>query len=140
MSGETIEIRLDGEPVAKARARYASKTGHFHPEPKTAAFELQLQWAAKIAMKNRAPLTGAIQMTFIAFLPIPKSWSAKDHIAALRGEIYPTAKPDWDNSGKITDALNKIVWLDDAQVVMATVHKRYSDRPRLEISITPLDG
>ncbi len=148
-----IEIRLDGDPRGKGRHRHrlGVKAGpdgtkrpfvFSHPDPKTADYEARLAWAAQSVMAGRALLSGALQMTFLVFMPIPASWSAKKRKQAVKGLIFPTVKPDWDNAGKITDALNKVVWLDDAQIVTATVHKRYSDRPRVEISIceiTPLD-
>lgn len=147
---ETIEIRMDGAPVAKGRHRHrlSTKTNIFgnkvpfirtHPDVKTENFETQLGWAARAVMKDRPLLTGPLLMTTFSFLPIPQSWSAKKRAAAIRGEIYPTIRPDYDNLSKaISDALNKVVWQDDAQVVTATIHKRYSERPRTEISISPL--
>ena len=47
---------------------------------------------------------------------------------ALAGEILPTTKPDWDNHGKLTDALKGIVWKDDSQVVLQNVEKVYGAR------------
>ena len=58
--------------------------------------------------------------------------------AAIGQEHRPTTKPDADNVAKLLDALNKIVWADDAQIVALHIFKHYSDRPRIEISITPL--
>lgn len=149
----TIEIRLDGDPRGKGRHRHrlGEKTGtdgkkrpfvYSHPDPKTASYENRLAWAAQAVMNGRPLLEGPLYMTFIMFMAIPASWSAKKRDAAIKGKIFPTVKPDWDNGGKTTDALNKVVWSDDAQIVVATVHKRYSERPRIEISIseiTPLD-
>jgi hypothetical protein len=59
--------------------------------------------------------------------------------AAIGQEHRPTTKPDADNVAKLLDALNKIVWADDAQIVALHVFKHYSDRPRIEIAITPLN-
>lgn len=46
-------------------------------------------------------------------------------------------KRDWDNYHKITmDALNKIVWVDDSQIKVATVIMGYDKKmPRTEIRI-----
>lgn len=33
------------------------------------------------------------------------------------------------------DSLNEVVWKDDAQVVEATISKRYSDIPSLKITV-----
>ena len=49
--------------------------------------------------------------------------------AALAGLIHPTKKPDWDNFAKAVDALNMIVWVDDAQIVDGRVKKIYHEAP-----------
>jgi Holliday junction resolvase RusA-like endonuclease len=137
---ETIEIRMDGAPVAKARSR-STRSGHHYTTEKTANFATQLGWAARAVMKDRPLLTGALQIVCFSFVPIPMSWSAKKKAAALSGSLYPISKPDCDNFLKgVCDSCNKVVWQDDAQVVTATIHKRYSERPRTEISISPLIG
>ena len=46
-------------------------------------------------------------------------------------EILPAKKPDTDNISKIKDALNGVLYKDDAQVTDDHVIKFYSDRPRL---------
>jgi Holliday junction resolvase RusA-like endonuclease len=69
------------------------------------------------------------------FFAVPGSWSKKKRAQALAGAIWPTVKPDADNSLKLTDALNAIVFCDDKQVVIATVFKCYSERPGLSIEI-----
>ncbi len=53
--------------------------------------------------------------------------------------MRPTVKPDWDNLGKVTDALNGIVWEDDKQVVDGQVIKYYDREPRLEIVVKQID-
>jgi Holliday junction resolvase RusA-like endonuclease len=72
------------------------------------------------------------------FRPVPESWSRRDHELALVGGIRPTSKPDDDNYLKIRDALNGIVWNDDAQCVDSRVLKFYSKRPALRIEIREL--
>jgi len=43
--------------------------------------------------------------------------------------------PDWDNCGKITDALNGTCWVDDGQIVDGRVIKLYATIPRLVIEV-----
>jgi Holliday junction resolvase RusA-like endonuclease len=90
-------------------------------------------------MRGRTPVTGPLALTVVAMLAIPKSWSKKKQAAALAGQERPTARPDWDNFGKVTDALNGIVWVDDAQVVEAMVIKRYAERPCLRIEVEEIE-
>ena len=69
--------------------------------------------------------------------PIPKSTSKKKHQLMAIGAIQHTKKPDADNVAKaICDALNKIAYVDDSQIVSLEVNKYYSDVPRAEITIT----
>lgn len=120
-----IEILLHGKPQAWQRARL-TKTGiHFTPK-QTRVKEATIAALAEEVMRGRARLEGAVEMDVIACSEIPQSWSKKKREAAARGEIRPTSRPDWDNLGKLfSDALNGIVYRDDAQVVDARVRKIY---------------
>ena len=52
------------------------------------------------------------------------------------GLILPMTRPDIDNACKsILDALNRIAFYDDAQVVQLTAMKRYSDEPRVVVKL-----
>jgi Holliday junction resolvase RusA-like endonuclease len=135
-----IVVELDGDPVPKGRPRFTSKGGpHTYTPAKTAAYEQALGYMALQAMRGKKPLSEALRVSVTAYMGIPKSWSRADRVAAMRGAIRPAGKPDIDNFLKAgLDALNKIVFLDDAQVISAEVHKIYSDRPRLRIEIYTL--
>jgi Holliday junction resolvase RusA-like endonuclease len=50
--------------------------------------------------------------------------------------VFPNVKPDLDNVVKaVLDALNGVVYLDDAQVVNLVATKRYATEPRVEVYI-----
>lgn len=67
---------------------------------------------------------------------IPKSESKKKQAKMLSGELRPTKKPDIDNVLKsIFDALNKVAFNDDTQIVEIQCAKYYSNEPRVEIVI-----
>lgn len=135
----TIEIRLDGDPVGKGRPRFVRATGRTYTPEKTASFEARLGWAAQNVMTGFPLLEGPVVLLVMVFKEIPASWSEKKRQKAILQYLQPTGKPDADNFLKLVmDSLNKIVWKDDAQVVDARVVKKYSERPRLEIAITPL--
>jgi Holliday junction resolvase RusA-like endonuclease len=143
--GETISIILPGEPVAKGRARTrivyprhgTPFVSHYTPA-ETATYERGLAWVGKVAMRGRAPLEGALKVVVTAYMSVPASWSGAKKARADTHEIRPSVKPDADNILKILDALNGVVWRDDAQIVEAHVVKVYSREPRLEIEVTPL--
>lgn len=82
------------------------------------------------------PFEGAISVSFEFRVKIPKSWSKKKK---LRMELQPCPiKPDLSNYIKfIEDALNGILWLDDAQIVAykEPTCKLYSQDPMTIITI-----
>ena len=86
-------------------------------------------------MRSAAPLLGALRVKVSAFVSIPKSFNKKKQAAAIENIIRPTTKPDADNIAKMLDALNKIVWNDDSQIIRLVIEKFYSEQPRLEIQI-----
>lgn len=134
----TISIELAGEPHGKQRPRFVRATGRAYTPADTAKYESHLRLAGQDAMAGRAPLDGPLRVLIEARFPVPQSWSRKKREAALRGEVFPTVKPDADNLVKMIDALNEVVWRDDKQVVAAAILKLYSDRPALLIKVAPL--
>jgi Holliday junction resolvase RusA-like endonuclease len=88
-------------------------------------------------MGGRPPFEGPLEVTVAAYWPWPKSMSAKKR--RMYGSQYFTSRPDADNVMKLLgDALNGIVWRDDAQIVIQTVSKSYSLRPETVIRVTAL--
>lgn len=134
---DPIIIELEGVPIGKGRPR--SRRGQARPytPEATRSFEEALGFAGRAVMRARLPLEGPLAVTVHAYLPIPPSWSAIKRRWALDGTIRPRTKPDTDNILKTIDALNKIVWRDDAQVVDGHVHKFYAAEPRLRIEVHP---
>ena len=132
-----IEITCPGPPVPKGRPRFTvysaggrQRTRIYTPG-KTRVYEVKLAGYAAEAMKGQAPLDGPLSVIMKAFFPIPKSWTK----ARKRRAHYVTSKPDLDNIAKSLDALNNIVFKDDAQVVDLFVRKLYDEQPRLEITV-----
>lgn len=135
---DAIRLELAGAPQGKGRGRAAVTKGgfvHVYTPQKTATYEAQLRHAATQVMAGRPPLDGPVALTMWLRFPIPASWSKKKREQALRNEIFPTVKPDADNSLKLTDALNFVCFQDDKQIVDARVIKRYSDTPGMTIDI-----
>lgn len=80
-----------------------------------------------------------LRATIIAYYPIAKSTSKKKRQQMLAGLIRPTKKPDLDNVIKsILDALNKVAYHDDTQIVSLSMEKFYSDSPRVEVTINSI--
>ena len=62
-----------------------------------------------------------------------------DTVLAELGLIKPVTTPDWDNFGKTySDMVQKYLLLNDSLITDGSVKKRYSLKPRVEITITYL--
>lgn len=132
-----IEIAVLGKPVPKGRPRFNRETGRAYTPAKTASFEAQLKYAAMEAMRGRTPLEGPLVLDMFIVVPIAQSWPKKRQEDARRMRELPIRKPDWDNFGKVTDALNLVVWIDDGQVIDGRVRKRYGDKPGTWVTVRP---
>jgi len=131
-----IEIVLAGAPMGKERVKRGAAGNAYTPE-RTVRFESRLAFEAQHVMNGRPLLEGPLEIEVVALMPVPESKPAKWKAAALLGVERPTKKPDWDNVAKILDALNMIVWRDDAQIVGGTVEKHYSAKPMTLIRVSP---
>lgn len=136
----TITIRLAGVPQGKGRPRFARATGRAYTPAKTVSYENELRLAAQDAMGDAALLLRPLAVDLIAVFPVPASWSKRRTQMALDGAIAPTGKPDADNLMKCLDALNQIVFRDDAQIIQCVVMKRYGLRPELRIGVEEYPG
>ena len=121
-----LYFNVIGKFQAKQRPRFNGKFAYTPKE--TRSYENLVRCKAEDAMiKNNlsiftGPLTAEIEVLF----ETPKSASKKMIKNIEENKEYPTKKPDVDNIAKtILDALNKIVYEDDSQVVDLIVHKVY---------------
>jgi Holliday junction resolvase RusA-like endonuclease len=133
-----IQFTVQGEAVAQGRPRFAhtkkGRTVTYDPI-KSRNFKQYV----KLVASQHAPkklIEGPILLEVDVYRSIPKSFSKKKTSEAIEGRIRPVTRPDADNFVKtIKDALSKVIWKDDSQVVSMIVHKWYSDSPRVEITI-----
>lgn len=139
MSSDNLTITLAGPPMGKERVRFQRATGRTYTPERTLTYEARVAHAGQIAMQGRPLLDGPLAVIVEAYFPVPESKPKKWKQDALAGVIRPTKKPDFDNVGKIcADALNLIVWTDDAQIVDGRVLKWYSATPRTVVTVQPL--
>lgn len=141
---DRVNFVVPGSPQGKGRPILVrSRAGGVRAitPPKTRGYEAMVMYHARLAMQGQAPYAGACALDVVAYLPIPASWPKWKRDHARLDFLQPTGKPDADNALKIVaDACNGIVWRDDAQVVEARIIKRYSDTPRVEVSIVHLEA
>lgn len=136
MTEDVVRIVVPGAPKGWSRPADSPFGGRHRFTPKKQRTEQNLiGLLASRAMGNKPPFTGPIDLRVGAFFDVPKSWSKAKRAAALRGAAHKS-KPDADNICKLLkDALNNVVWVDDAQVSDLSIRKRYSDTARLVIEI-----
>ena len=130
-----IDFWLTGQPIGKGRPRF-TRQGRTYTPAKTKAYEMRLAAAAsdKMVESNLDPITGPCKVHVMAQFEVPKSWTKKRTEAAWRGQVNP-GRPDIDNVLKIAlDALNGVVFEDDAQVHYVSAAKRYGD-PMLIVTV-----
>jgi len=125
-----MKIVVMGEPVPKGRPRVMVR-GKFPiiytPKATREAEESFIAQAVKYKLPGTPP-EGPISIIIRFYKERPKSKSKR--------EIHWTSKPDLDNLVKLVlDALNKIFFKDDSQVVDITASKEYDSIPRTEVEI-----
>lgn len=132
----TFEI----EPTPQLRPRVSSRGGYVrvYDPPKVKQFKSLLRSSA-INQYSRPPLLGPLSVSLTFYRPVQKSISRSERERRLSNRSKPVVKPDTDNYIKATlDALNGVLWHDDAQIVKITGEKRYSDRPKITVSVKPV--
>lgn len=126
-----IEPQQQERPRATGRGRFI----RVYDPPKTAKFKRELKQLAT-EMYHDAPLEGEIYLKVAFYRKIQKSISKKEHDRRASGEHRPIVKADLSNYLKsFEDALNGVIWTDDATIVELNTSKWYADDPRIEIEV-----
>lgn len=130
---------LNIEPVEQARpraTRYGRSIRVYDP-PKVSKYKKQLSQLARSQYKSE-PLDGMLAVEIAFYRQVQKSLSKIERSRRLSGKHRPTVKPDLNYIKSTLDALNGILWTDDARIVDLHAHKYYSDDPHIEITVTEL--
>lgn len=116
------------KPQGKARPRFSRKSGVVYTPAKTAKYEKAIAKAYVDTGGKCIPADCYVSVTVCAFFPIPKSYSKKKRKACIDRDLRPDKKPDMDNILKaVLDALNKVAYEDDKQVVELIGRKYYTE-------------
>lgn len=137
----SITFTLYGPPVAQGRARLAVVNGRamaYDPKP-SREFKADVKAAAQACVPDSL-LTEALVCEIKVYRPMPASMSKTRRRLALAGLLRPTTKPDLKNYiAGVEDALEGVIYANDSQIVgYGDSGKWYSDRPRIEVTITEL--
>lgn len=123
-----IDIVFHGTPIGKARPRFGrAKSGNIvtYTPAKTTNFERDLRSLAQVAMVGKTVIEGAVKVTITAY------FSHKTKTG------WHTSRPDLDNIVKaVLDALNGIVFDDDAAVCELVAFKKYDNDERVEVQVS----
>ena len=131
-----IRLIIPSIPVAKGRPRL-SKWGTYTPK-KTKDYEAYVQslWAQQYG--NMEPSQKPIKCDLTFEFEPPKSYTKTMRKRCLQ-EIWHVKKPDTDNLIKsVTDSLNGLAYVDDSQIVVMTVEKKYGEESRTVIELFEL--
>lgn len=138
-----VKLVFNIEPQSQLRPRAAYNTRSrrivVYDPKQTHEYKQRLRQLAQ-SQYTQPALTTALKVDVSFFRPVQKSISLKERARRINGEHRPAVKSDIDNYVKaLFDALNGVVWLDDRQIVDLAAHKYYSDKPRIEIDVDPVN-
>ena len=131
-------IKMSGEPRGKGRPRATVRGGYasVYTDPKTKKYEASVRAVATAAMAGQDPFEGPLSVSLRFRMPIPKSATRRARAGMVAGEIAHLSRPDIDNLTKsVLDALNKVAFADDGQVVRNFAVKVYAEQPGVDIRI-----
>ncbi len=133
--GDAITIVMMGQPVPYARSAGGQTRARFTPaKQRNAAATLRL--LAQQEMQGRKLLDEPLRLDFLAEFTIPASWSKRKQSSAVIGDIYPAKRPDASNLLKLAeDALNGVVYRDDALLCEIHVRKVYGPQPKIIVTV-----
>lgn len=137
---DQLFFTFDIEPVPQLRPRVSSRGGYVHvyDPPKVKQFKRILRSLA-IDQYSRPPLLGPLSVSLTFYRPVQRSISKTERERRLSNRSKPVVKPDVDNYVKATlDGLTGVLWHDDAQIVKIIGEKRYSDNPKITVSVKPV--
>ena len=121
-------FEIKEKAIGKQRPRYSSKTHRMYTPTKTSTFEEKVKWAFKSKYNIETELSTKPFKAKIAVFEPAKSLSKKKKEELIKANAGYTKKSDIDNISKIIlDALNGIVYKDDAQVVELEAQKIYGE-------------
>jgi Holliday junction resolvase RusA-like endonuclease len=128
-------VEIHGPPIPQQQTRF-SKSGHIY-NPCSKQQEM-IQWQVR-PYAPKEPLNGPIQLDLTFYFVPPASTSAVKRKQMLNQVIHHTKKPDGDNCAYlITNALKKIFYNDDSQVIDFGIHKRYGEIAKTVVKIIPI--
>lgn len=133
-----LHFFVPGEPVGKA-ARVRTKNGHTFLPERTRDYMATVAHEAHLAMAGAPLFEGPVGISITIRVQAPKKRSKAMQTELSLDRAWAPKKPDCSNVLKgIEDAMNKIVWRDDAQVVRGSFSKKYAETAGVHIYVEAL--
>lgn len=130
------EFEVPGKITGKGRPRVNTATAIAYTPTKTKEYEELVKQYFIIKNRCAKPLEGRLAVTIKAYFGIPKNTSKKQKEEMLNNNISPVKKPDIDNIAKIIlDALNRLAFNDDNQIIKLSIEKVYSEEEKVYVKI-----
>ena len=133
---KTYTFTLLGKPIAKKRPRFVKETGHVYDpnasDEGRALWDLTLQ-ARELGLVE--PLEGPLHVSFSFTFARPKSHYGSGRNSNKLKDSAPLhadkINKDFDNMAKFyADAMNKVIYDDDKQIVASSITKQYKSYAR----------
>lgn len=133
-----IRFTVPGLPIAQPRQRHTRTGVNYTPTAHPVnAFKAAVRLAAQQEWAGRALIEGPVAVRILCVFPVPKAMMRKNRCII---RVPCPKKPDVDNLFKsIADALNHVIWVDDSQIVNASISKMYAasaESPHVDLEIT----
>lgn len=129
-STKTFRLVIPGPPCAKPRMTQRDKWDNRKCVVKYRAWADLARVSVAEQLVEMPEAESILSLSWVAHIQIPKSWSKKDKAAAV-GQLH-RSKPDRDNIDKaVLDSLFKA----DQAIASGHIEKRWSNEPRLEVTI-----
>lgn len=141
----SFEVRGRAQSAGSKRAFYNAKLKRamiVDANPESRPWKAIVSDAALQAMSTAPPLNGPVQASFTFIETRPQSHfnSKRELNAQGRRTPYPAKKPDALKLARgVEDALTGIVYVDDSQIVVEHLYKRYGDHDCVQVTVEELE-
>lgn len=135
-----IYFEILEKPMGKQRPRYSSYSRTMYTPNETKKYEELIREYFYSSVTNKIRLSEkAFRVNIIAVYEPIKSMSKKQKETLIKNQSYYTKKSDVDNIAKIVmDALNGVVYKDDAQICELFVQKKYGEKNKIVVEMEEL--
>lgn len=128
-----IKLVVDFKPEATPRPRLNTFSNTFYVK---GASEYKKAFEQSVKEVDIDTIVTPCEFHCITYTPTPTAMTKCEKILAELGLIPDISKPDWDNLAKTyCDMVQHGLLLDDQLIYKGSLEKRYSIRPRVEITI-----